>query len=346
MAQPGFFDLDNRLESISRLGDPLEVLNRSIPWETFRPVLVKALRKFRKFNAGRKPYDSVLMFKILILQSLYNLSDDQTEFMVPDRLSFMRFLELDLEAPVPDAKTLWLFRETLAQKGVIDKLFRKFNRYLDREGYIARQGQIVGATLVPVPIQRNTRDDNANLKSGEVPASWQDNPNKLRQKDTDARWTQKNGKSYYGYKNHVHADRKHKLVRNYEVTHAAVHDSQMLARILDTRNTGAPVWGDSAYRSKETDAHLKERNFKNQLHYKGYRHKPLSEARQRINRKRSSIRCLVEHIFGFQQNSLGGKLVRSIGLIRAKAKIGLMNLAYNLRRYLYLEKLAHARCAT
>lgn len=343
MAQPGFFDLDNRLESISRLGDPLEVLSRSIPRETFRPVLSKALRKFRKSNAGRKPYDSALMFKVLILQSLYNLSDDRTEFQIRDRLSFMRFLNLNFEDPAPDAKTLWLFRETLAQKGIIDKLFRKFNRYLDREGYIARQGQIVDASLVPVPVQRNTRDENDRIKNGEIPESWKDQPNKLRQKDADARWTQKHGKSYYGYKNHVCADRKHKLIRNHEVTHAAVHDSQMLDRILDPDNTGAPVWGDSAYRSEEADSHLKERNFKNQLHYKGYRDKPLSEARQRFNRKRSKVRARVEHIFAFQENSLGGKFIRSIGLIRARARIGLMNLVYNLRRYLHLEKLA--RCA-
>ena len=103
MSQPGFFDLDNRYESISKLGDPLEVLDQAIPWETFRPVLSKALRKFKKSNAGRKPYDSVFMFKILVLQSLYNLSDDQTEFQIRDRLSFMRFLGLDFEGKVPDA---------------------------------------------------------------------------------------------------------------------------------------------------------------------------------------------------------------------------------------------------
>ena len=106
MAQPGFFDLDIRYESISKLGDPLEVLDQAIQLETFRPVLSKALRKFRKSNAGRKPYDSVFMFKILVLQSLYNLSDDQTEFQIKDRLSFMRFLGLDFEDTVPDAKTL------------------------------------------------------------------------------------------------------------------------------------------------------------------------------------------------------------------------------------------------
>ena len=174
MTQPGFFDLDNRYESISKLGDPLEVLDHAIPWETFRPVLRKALRKFKKSNAGRKPYDSVFMFKILVLQSLYNLSDDQTEFQIKDRLSFMRFLGLDFEDTVPDAKTLWLFRDTLSNKNVIDKLFRRFNRYLDREGLFARQGQLIDASIVPVPVQRNTREENTNIKQGEVPEEWQE----------------------------------------------------------------------------------------------------------------------------------------------------------------------------
>ena len=159
MAQPGFFDLDNRYESISKLGDPLEMLGQAIPWETFRPVLSKALGKLKKSNAGRKPYDSIFMFKILVLQSLYNLSDDQTEFQIKDRLSFMRFLDLDFEDTVPDAKTLWLFRDTLTNKNAIDKLFRKFNRYLDREGLFACQGQLIDASIVPVPVQRNTREE-------------------------------------------------------------------------------------------------------------------------------------------------------------------------------------------
>ncbi len=338
MAQPGFFDLDNRYESISKLGDPLEVLDRSIQWETFRPVLAKALRKFKKSNAGRKPYDSVFMFKILVLQSLYNLSDDQTEFQIKDRLSFMRFLDLDFEDSVPDAKTLWLFRDTLANKRAIDKLFKKFNRYLDREGLIARQGQLIDASLVPVPAQRNTREENTRIKQGETPEDWKKQPHKLRQKDTDARWVKKNGQSYYGYKNHVNADRKHKLIRTFDVTPASVHDSQVLEQILDSNNTGKQVWADSAYRSEEIDQTLKKRGLKNEIKYKGYRHAPLSQAKQEINKKRSSIRAPVEHIFGFQKNSLGGKFIRTVGSIRARAKIGLMNLAYNMKRYVYLTK--------
>ena len=338
MSQPGFFDLDNRYESISKLGDPLEVLAQAIPWETFRPVLSKALRKFKKSNAGRKPYDSVFMFKILVLQSLYNLSDEQMEFQIKDRLSFMRFLKLDFEATVPDAKTLWLFRDTLANKNAIDKLFRRFNRTLDREGLFARQGQLIDASIVPVPVQRNTLEENTRVKQGEVPQDWQEQPHKLQQKDTDARWVKKNGRSYYGYKNHVNADRKHKLIRTFDVTAASVHDSRVFNRLLDSNNTCKQVFADSAYRSEEISCTLKKRGLKNEIHHKGYRGTPLTEAKQRVNHNRSKVRARVEHIFGFQQNSLGGKFIRTIGILRARAKIGLMNLAYNMKRYVYLTK--------
>ena len=338
MTQPGFFDLDNRYESISKLGDPLEVLDHAIPWETFRPVLSKALRKFKKSNAGRKSYDSVFMFKILVLQSLYNLSDDQTEFQIKDRLSFMRFLCLDFEDTVPDAKTLWLFRDTLSSKNAIDKLFRRFNRYLDSEGLFARQGQLIDASIVPVPVQRNTREENTNIKQGQVPEEWQEQPHKLQQKDTDARWVKKNGRSHYGYKNHVNADVKLKLIRTYMVTDASVHDSQVFDPLLDSSNTGKQVFADSAYRSNKINSTLKERGLKNEIHQKGYRGVPLTEAKQRVNHKRSKVRATVEHIFGFQQNSLGGKFIRTIGILRARTKIGLMNLAYNMKRYVYLTK--------
>ena len=346
MVQPGLFDLENRLESLSQLGDPLETLNQVILWDSFRPTLTKALKKFRKSNAGRKAFDSILMFKILVLQSLYNLSDDQTEYQIKDRLSFTRFLGLQIENTIPDAKTLWAFRDMLSQKGAIKKLFKRFNRFLDDEGFVARQGQIIDASIVSVPIQRNTREENESIKQGEVPEAWQGKPHKLRRKDTDARWTKKNGRSYFGYKNHVNIDRQHKLIRDYETTHAAVHDSQVFVSLLDPDNTGKQVWADSAYRSERSDQELKRLNLKNEIHHKGYRDRPLSETQRRVNKNRSRVRARVEHIFGYQQNSLGGKLVRTVGIVRAKAKIGMMNLAYNMKRYVFLQRLSLSRSVT
>src|SRR5215469_15319976 len=160
MGQTGFFDIERRLEAISAKGDPLETIKKIVRWEDFRADIESVTEtkpEERKSNAGRKPYDAILKFKIVVLQSLHNLSDEQTEYLIRDRLSFMRFLDLDLEGPVPDATTIWLFREALAQAGLIDKLFERFGQHLETEGYIARGGQIIDATIVSVPKQRNTR---------------------------------------------------------------------------------------------------------------------------------------------------------------------------------------------
>ena len=341
MLQSGFFDLQDRYKKLSELGDPLERLNETIPWEAFRPVLSKAHNKQRKSKAGRKPYDSLLLFKILILQSLYNLSDEQMEYQIRDRLSFMRFLELRMEDKVPDATTVWLYRERLVELGLLDTLFKRFAAYLDAEGYQAKKGQIIDASIVEVPKQRNDRDENRRIKEGEVPEDWSDA--KRRQKDVQARWTKKHGKSYYGYKNHIGIDRKNKLIRQFKVSDASVHDSQVLDEIVDPENSGADLWADSAYRSEETEVVLKAAGYRSQINFKGSRNKALTEWQQECNRMRSRVRARVEHVFGYQQNSMGGKFVRTIGIARAGFKIGMMNLTYNLMRYLQLEWIKEKR---
>jgi len=264
------------------------------------------------------------------------------KYQLRDRLSFMRFLGLGLEDRVPDAKTVWLYREILAREGVIEELFDEFDGYLKRQGYLAMGGQIIDASIVPVPKQRNSRDENAQIKNGEIPEGWADRPAKHSQKDTDARWTKKHGKSHYGYKNHVSVDRKHKLVRRYQVTDASVHDSRVMDDVLDADNTASGVWADSAYRSAESEAKLEEKGLNSRIHRKGHRNKPLSEREKQGNKTRSRVRARVEHVFGAQSNDMGGPLVRSIGLVRARARIGLKNLAYNMRRLVQLEGLAAA----
>ena len=167
--QPGFFDLQDRYDQLSQGGDPLERLNKVMEWKQFLPLINRAFDKTRKSAAGRKPYNRVMMFKVLVLQSLYNLSDHQVEFQIRDRLSFMRFLELSLHEKIPDEKTLWSYREVLVNGGVIQKLFQKFNGYLERQGFQAKGGSLIDATLVEVPRQRNSRDENAQIKEGETP---------------------------------------------------------------------------------------------------------------------------------------------------------------------------------
>ena len=263
MGQLGFFDLSRRYEGLDKHNDPLATLAPLIPWEAFRPRLRAAFtehgprisRDERKSAAGRKPWDEVIIFKALVIQALYNLSDEQAEYQVRDRLSFMRFLGLGIEDRVPDATTLWL----------------------------------------------------------------------------------KHGRSYYGYKNHIGIDRRHKLIRRYRVTDAARHDSQELDAVLDASNTSSEVWADSAYRSAEIEAALAERGMRSRIHRRPVRNRPLTPRQQQGNTTRSRVRARVEHVFGHQATAMGGKLVRTIGLARARMKIGMQNLAYNKRRFVHLQ---------
>ncbi|NCP04273.1 MAG: IS5 family transposase, partial [Deltaproteobacteria bacterium] len=260
--QPGFFDVENRTAKLTEMGDPLVGLEAQIDWEAFRSDLNRVHVKARKSNAGAKPIDVVLMFKILVLQQLHNLSDDRIEYQIRDRLSFMRFLGLQLEDKVPDAKTVWLFRERLKEMNLVEILFARFHEQLAQRGYVARAGQMIDATFVEAPKQRNTREENALIKEGAVPIEWgkAENKHKLAQEDTDARWTKKNDEKHYGFKNHINADQKHKLIQNYTVTDAAVHDSQAIDGLLDIdadANDGKrAVYADSAYRSAEREADL------------------------------------------------------------------------------------------
>ena len=350
MTQPGFFDLGRRYESLDAKPDPLVALNKLIPWEDFRPRLVAALQaagqrataESRKSAAGRKPLDAIVMFKVLILQALYNLGDDNAEYLIRDRLSFMRFLGLGLEDSVPDAKSIWLYRETLAKDATAAKLFDAFDTYLREQGYLAMSGQIVDATIVPVPKNRNTPEENEAIKAGKVPEGWADNPAKLRQKDLDARWSKKNGQSHYGYKNHIGIDRRHKLVRRYTVSNAARHDSQELDGVLDPTNTASDVWADSAYRSAETEQKLKDKRLRSRIHRKAARGRPLTKREKQGNKTRSRVRVRVEHVFGCFVNEMGGKLVRTIGIVRARTKIGLQNLTHNMKRFVCLERMREA----
>jgi IS5 family transposase len=335
--QIGIFDEIERLERLSALGDPLTRLNQVINWEMFRPVLQQAFRKERKGPGGRPPYDYVMMFKVLVLQMLYKLSDDQTEYQINDRMSFMRFLGLGLGSRVPDAKTIWLYRETLTKAKVMDKLFSLFNAQLKAAGLITHTGSIVDATFVDAPRQRNTREENAKIKAGEVPEEWKEpeNIHKMRQKDTDARWTKKNNETHFGYKDHVKVDSDSKLIVEYSVTSANVHDSQALSGLINEEDQ--VLYADSAYSGKVLLESLPD-HVERRVHEKGTRNHPLTDEQKESNRLKSKIRVRVEHVFGFMTNSMGGIDLRCIGRIRAEFDIGMRNLVYNICRYEFLQR--------
>lgn len=333
MSQAGFFDFQQRKDQLDAHGNPLKALEEAIDFQAFRPTLERVHEKQRKSDAGRRPYDVVLMFKVLVLQSLYNLSDAQVEYQVRDRVSFMAFLGLNPGDAVPDEKTVWLFRERLKGLGLVEVLFKQFNDDLSGAGFAASKGSIVDASIVPVPRQRNSRDDNQTIKAGYTPASFAKNPCKSRQKDTDARWTTRHGERFFGYKNHVNVDVEHKFVRRYEVTDAAIHDSRLIDRLLDGCNTNRDVYADGAYHSQAIRERLEQQGYRDRIHRRGRRDAPLTDRDRASNKVKSKVRARVEHVFGRQAQRLGGKLIRCVGIARVRAVIGLRNLTYNLERY-------------
>jgi IS5 family transposase len=276
------------------------------------------------------------MFKILILQEYFGLSDEQMEFQITDRFSFMRFLGLRSCDTVPDSNTIWTFRERLKEGDVVKELFERFGKELNKHGLIINKGKIIDATIIEVPVQRNGRDENKEIKEGSIPEQWSDK--KQSHKDTDARWTKKNNEDYFGYKNHIKVDGKKKFIETYCVTEASVHDSVGGIDLLNKKDKGQTLHADSAYTGEAFEAAVAKAKMVNKIHEKGYRNHPLSEKQIKSNNKKSKIRVRVEHVFGFMHQSTGGLLIRTIGKARAKIKIGLMNLTYNLFRYTWYKK--------
>lgn len=352
VGQVGFFDLSDRYGALSAAGDPLERLAAVVDFELFRVPLIAALRRGPRSKGGRPPFDPVMMFKILVLQALYSLSDEACEFQIKDRLSFQRFLGLGLDGRVPDATTVWLFREALVKVKAIDRLFARFDAALTDRGYLAMGGQILDATIVPAPRQRNTEKEKAAIKEGRVPKDWK--PAKVRQKDRDARWTVKYSKAkvkegadpktrpvdlaipMFGYKNHIGIDRTHGLIRTWQTSAANAHDGARLPDLVSKANTASAVWADTAYRSKKNEAFLERGMFKSHIHQKKPPKKPMPEHIARANAERSVVRSAVEHVFAGQKHRMG-LFIRTIGIARAQIKIGMANLAYNFQRLAWLE---------
>ena len=312
----GLFDEQFNNEQLSSMGNPLEAISKVLDFEMFRPLLeAKLLNKEKKNNAGAKPFDVLLMFKILLLQRYYGLGDKQVEYQIIDRTSFKRFLGLETGDKVPDEKTVWAFREQLTKVGLVDELFDQFIGHLESNGLIFNEGQIIDASFTIAPRQRNTREENRQIKDGQGKDLWNDNLHKKRHKDIDARWTKKNGEKYYGYKNHAKVDSKSKFIKNFIVTDASVHDSQTLNDLLDKSDKGQPLYADSAYTGEKQKKVIRKYRLKNKVHEKGYRGKPLTDKQKAKNCIKSKTRVRVEHVFGFMEQSMNGLSVKSVGIV-------------------------------
>ena len=354
--QAGFFDADERLRALSAAGDPLERLKTVVDFELFRAELEAALNRADRSRGGRPPYDAVLMFRVLVLQTLYTLSDDQTEYQLRDRLSFMRFVGLALHEAVPDAKTIWLYREHLTKAGALQRAFDRFDAVLRERGYLAMGGQIVDATVIEARRPRLNAEDKATVRGGGTPSEW--SKARTRQIDRDGRWTIKRGRKQtpppgevqrqsvgeiavpmFGYKNHLGIDRTHGFIRRFTVTHAARHDGSQLAALLDPDNVASGVWADTAYRSKANLRLLDRRRLVAQFQRAKPRGRPMPSHIARGNATRAQVRARVEHVFAAEKHGMG-LVIRTIGQLRATAKITLANLAYNMRRLVWMQTIA------
>jgi IS5 family transposase len=350
--QRGFFDLDERYAALSKAGDPLERLSEVVDFGIFRVELEAALQRSDGTKGGRPPFDAVLMFKVLVLQALYGLSDAQAEFQIMDRRTFGRFLGLDDGDKVPDETTIWRFREALAEAGAVERLFARFDGQLKKSGYLAMGGQIIDASIVAAPRQRMTEEERATVKGGCIPEDWQAKPRKLAQKDRDARWTLKRGRKkrrpdgtmmaeiampVFGYKSHIGTDRRHGFIRKWSVSDAARHDGRELAGLLDRTNTASGVWADTAYRSKKNEKRIARAGLVSKIHFRRFPGKDLPANRQRANAARSKVRAHVEHPFAEMKDRMG-LFIRTIGITRAKVKIGMANIAFNMKRLVFWER--------
>lgn len=340
------FEEDFTIEALSQMGNPLELLSKLVDFEMFRPSLEDVLiKKDCKTPAGRPQIDVVLMFKVIFLQRYYGLGDHQIQYQVIDRTSFRQFLGIHTVSEVPDEKTVWACRNKLSEDGTFDRLFDEFRSFLDDKGLSFNEGKIIDATFVEAPRQRNTREENRQIKAGQGKDLW--NPedgdsekdkeykkHKKSHKDVDARWVKKRGERHYGYKNHVKADKKTKLIETYHTTDASVHDSNVIQPLLEGSDRGQDLYLDAGYEAKEDV--VKENGMNPIICEKGHRNHPLTDEQKRNNRTKSKARCRIEHIFGFIEGAMNGSLVRSIGMVRAKAANALTNLVYNIFRYVQI----------
>jgi IS5 family transposase len=336
---PGLFDEFVQTLDVAAFETPLMRVGKLVQWAVFDPLIQGAVTRAAKGPGGRPRFDPRLMFKVLVLQRLHGLADDATSFQITDRNSFRAFLGLTPGDAVPDGQTISDFREVLIKTKTFESLFDTFLAHLQKEHglALAKEGVMVDASFAEVPRQRNSREDNALIKAGEVPQSLQDNAKVKAHKDLDARWTKKNNETHYGYKDHVKVDVKDKLILKAVITAASVHDSQAFDELIDAGDH--VVYADSAYSGEPIAAVLAAKNVEPQINEKGSRGHPLTDEQKASNREKSRTRSRVEHVFAQMSGSMKALYQRCIGLKRNAACLTLTNLVYNMLRFEQIKRL-------
>lgn len=325
---------EHHRQKIDPLGDPLAEIESYIDFATLAAEVDAMAPRPGSPQGGRPPFPTETMVRILVLKRLYNLSDEQLEYQLLDRMSYQRFCGLSQATNIPDRTTVWTFENRIGDAGA-KALFDGVSAQLLEKGFIARGGPIIDATLVPAPKQHLSRGEKELLNEGAMPADWK--PAKRRQTALDATWTKKHGKSHFGYKLSINVDKKYQFIRKIETDTASTHDSQHFDKVFDASNTSREVYADRGYPSEAREAWLKENGFRNQLQRKGKRNKPLSEPQQQRNQRIAKTRARVEHVFAAIEQ-MGGKMIRTIGQTRANFAMTRMAACYNLKRLVYFRK--------
>lgn len=346
--QLGLFGIEEQLEKMAVLGDPLVKLNNLIDWEMFRTPIESAIRKDMS-KGGRPPFDAVLMFKITMLQQFYNLADEAVQYQINDRLSFMRFLGLEVGDVVPDRCTIWDFKQALMLNGVDRKLFDIFGARLEELGIVTHAGSIVDASFVRVPIRHTTKKDDEHLKAGEpledLPARCaerlekgeiKDIKNVMAQCDLDARHALKNRTHRFGHKLHIMCDTLSKTITNFTITAASVNDCLEFFGLVTAKDR--EIKADSGYVGKDISNAIlaKFPHIELNICARANNCRPLTDEQKATNKQIASIRKRVEHIFGIMRTSMGGLQCRVHGMARITRELTAKNLAYNLKRYVFL----------
>ena len=336
----------HRLQKLTQYTKVLDSLTQLVDWPALAQVVNEATgREAPRPQGGRPPYPTEAMLKIIVLQQLYgNLSDEETEYALLDRGSWQRFIGLEDARDLPDARTIWAFKNQLATAlperphgSGATAVFADVQRQLNGAGLIAKGGQMIDATIVTAPKVHLDKEEKERIDRGETPTHW--SQKQIAHIDTDAHWTAKRKQWHFGYKAHANVDQKHKLVRHLHITPANVSDMTTLAPVLDKdrarQASGKTVHADRGYDSAANRKLLKAYQLRDGIARNDDRKLGDQSAIHGRNKRLARIRGRVEHVFGCWEK-LSGKAIRCIGLIRARAQITVQVTVYNLRRWVTL----------
>lgn len=336
--------------------DPYAELKR-LDFEKWRYDLEAALNEWRKKHgyvgskAGRPGFDPVFMFTVYIVQTRFGLTDLEMVGEMTSDIRFKSLLGTWHPDDVPSVQTLWTYREMWAESRTLERLF---DRHLEEMRQIlpdlGEKAVAVDSTMMPVPIPRNTPAENDLIKAGKADELWVDEPNKKRHKDCDSGWTQKGGRRFHGYKLHVVACLIWKIITDFLVSPANMHDSTAFATMaLNLTDYSANinpdgtlpansscVTGDSAYIGEKLQDLCEGRGWNIRACERGTRSKKLSEASKAYNRVVSKVRSRIEHLFGFARMSMRAHKLRCVGMKRAKSALAGLCLVYNICRLMQL----------